>query len=296
MSGLDGQAISTTFDSLLTVEGLEPLTTVAKWVADGFGNRTQIKVSTDNTEMYNVTFNSAVVFGAGYSFDPVIPEASGGTGYSSVHAALAVYYPYARANFDEENDPQGVDYLLMGDYNNSGLIKHIKLSTIATYAAAAVPIYSFKTIAVSGQSDIVADLSTDTLTIVAGTGTVLTTDASTDTLTITSSGLGWTKLSAASQALSVNNGYICTNVGLTTLTLPATFAIGDIIKVVGASSGLWRVAQNAGQQIHFSDLDSTLGATGYLEATNTRDSIELIGITANTELQVISSIGNITIN
>ena len=44
----------------------------------------------------------------------------------------------------------------------------------------------FKTIAVSGQSDIVADASTDTLTIVGSGGTSVTTDAGTDTLTISS--------------------------------------------------------------------------------------------------------------
>jgi uncharacterized protein YdeI (BOF family) len=48
----------------------------------------------------------------------------------------------------------------------------------------------FKTIAVAGQSSIVADSSTDTLTIAAGTGITLTTDAGTDTLTITNSATG----------------------------------------------------------------------------------------------------------
>jgi putative lipoic acid-binding regulatory protein len=53
-------------------------------------------------------------------------------------------------------------------------------------------ILSFKTISVSGQSDIVADSSADTLTLVAGTGISLTTNASTDTLTITSTSSGAT--------------------------------------------------------------------------------------------------------
>jgi uncharacterized protein YdeI (BOF family) len=48
----------------------------------------------------------------------------------------------------------------------------------------------FKTIAVAGQSSIVADSSTDTLTIAAGTGITLTTNATTDTLTITNSATG----------------------------------------------------------------------------------------------------------
>ena len=42
----------------------------------------------------------------------------------------------------------------------------------------------FKTISVSGQSDVVADGVADTLTLVAGTGTTITTNASTDTITI----------------------------------------------------------------------------------------------------------------
>ena len=42
----------------------------------------------------------------------------------------------------------------------------------------------FKTISVSGQSDIVADGVEDTLTIVGGTGTTITTNAGTDTITI----------------------------------------------------------------------------------------------------------------
>lgn len=48
----------------------------------------------------------------------------------------------------------------------------------------------FSTIAVSGQSNIVADTTSDTLTIVAGAGITLTTDAATDTLTITGTATG----------------------------------------------------------------------------------------------------------
>ena len=44
---------------------------------------------------------------------------------------------------------------------------------------------AFKTISVSGQSDIVADDPTDTLTLVAGTGITITTNAATDEITIT---------------------------------------------------------------------------------------------------------------
>jgi plastocyanin len=49
---------------------------------------------------------------------------------------------------------------------------------------------SFATIAVSGQSSVVADSATDTLTLVAGSNITITTDASTDTITIAAAGGG----------------------------------------------------------------------------------------------------------
>ena len=44
--------------------------------------------------------------------------------------------------------------------------------------------FSFKTISVAGQSDVVADTTTDTLTLAAGSNVTITTNASTDTITI----------------------------------------------------------------------------------------------------------------
>lgn len=49
---------------------------------------------------------------------------------------------------------------------------------------------SFETIAVAGQNNVVADSSTDTLTLAAGDNVTLTTDAGNDTITIASSGGG----------------------------------------------------------------------------------------------------------
>lgn len=49
---------------------------------------------------------------------------------------------------------------------------------------------TFKTISVSGQSDVVADSTTDTLTLVAGTNVTITTNAGTDSITISASGGG----------------------------------------------------------------------------------------------------------
>lgn len=50
-------------------------------------------------------------------------------------------------------------------------------------------IQAFKTIAVSGQSDVVADVAADTLNLAAGTGIAITTNAGTDTVTFATSGV-----------------------------------------------------------------------------------------------------------
>jgi len=62
---------------------------------------------------------------------------------------------------------------------------------------------SFKTIVISGQTNIVADSSTDTLTFAAGTGITLTTNASTDTITITNSSTGASESFAIAMAVAL---------------------------------------------------------------------------------------------
>jgi hypothetical protein len=59
-----------------------------------------------------------------------------------------------------------------------------------TIAATGGAANAFSTLAVAGQSNVVADAETDTLTLTAGTGMTITTDASTDTITFTSAGGG----------------------------------------------------------------------------------------------------------
>jgi len=117
------------------------------------------------------------------------------------------------------------------------------------------------------------------------------------TLTATGSGTGttWSEVTGTSQSAAVNSGYICNNASLVTVTLPTTAAVGDILEVVGKGAGLWRIAQNASEIIHMGNLDSTTGVGGYLEATHRRDAVKLVCVVADTEWNVISSVGNITV-
>lgn len=105
----------------------------------------------------------------------------------------------------------------------------------------------------------------------------------------------WTEVTGTSQAAAVGNGYITNNVALVTVTLPATAAVGQRVAIVGKGAGLWKLAQNSGQTIHFGSIDSTTGTGGYLAATVKYDCLEVICITANTDWVVRDSVGSITV-
>jgi len=105
---------------------------------------------------------------------------------------------------------------------------------------------SFSTIAVAGQSNVVADSDADTLTLIAGSNVTLTTDANTDTITISSSGGGggeasnsFSTIAVAEQSnivadsstdtltLAAGSGIsITTNAGTDTITITSTVSSG----------------------------------------------------------------------
>lgn len=114
-----------------------------------------------------------------------------------------------------------------------------------------------------------------------------------------SGGFTWNEVTGASQAADANTGYIANRAGLVTITLiaAASAAIGTTLRVTGINTALgWAIAQNASQQIFFGSASTTAGVTGSLASTATRDSVELVCVSANGLLwNVISSVGNITV-
>lgn len=112
----------------------------------------------------------------------------------------------------------------------------------------------------------------------------------------------WNTVSGTTQTMAANNGYITTNVSLTTLTLPTTAAVGTIMRVAGFNAGGWRIAQNASQQIRYVDQVTTVGTAGVLDTVGSGgtaglpdiySSIELLCVTANTTFLVIGGVGNV---
>jgi hypothetical protein len=105
----------------------------------------------------------------------------------------------------------------------------------------------------------------------------------------------WTEVTGTSQAAAVNNGYIASNVALVTVTLPATAAVGQKVAITGKGAGLWSLAQNAGQTVHFGSFDTTPGVGGSITASVRYDCIEVQCTTANTDWVVIRSVGALVI-
>ena len=93
--------------------------------------------------------------------------------------------------------------------------------------------------------------------------------------------------------LLVNNGYFVASGMTINLTLPTVSAIGDTIKIANVT-GNFNIVQNAGQAINFGVDTTTIGAGGSITSMNKGDSIEIVCYNANTDFQVLNSMGNFT--
>ena len=126
-------------------------------------------------------------------------------------------------------------------------------------------------------------------TLTAGTGISISNGANTITITNSFTGATWNDVTGTSQGMAVNNNYLANHATLlVTLTLPAIAAFGSMITVQGYGPGLFTIAQNAGQTIHFGDKNTTTGAGGSITALNRYNSITLLCAVANTDWTVVN--------
>lgn len=102
-------------------------------------------------------------------------------------------------------------------------------------------------------------------------------------------------VSGTTQAVQKNFNYVANNSSRVVFTLMTTAAVGDTFWVQGSGAGGWKLAQNAGQIVHFGASNTTTGTGGSLASTGTKDSIEVICTVANNEFNVIAHEGTITI-
>jgi hypothetical protein len=109
-------------------------------------------------------------------------------------------------------------------------------------------------------------------------------------------GITWSEVTGTTQAAVANNGYIINNEGLVTVTLPTVIPFGSTIAVVGKGIGGWKISQNNNQSIHYINVTTTIGTSGYIASTSQYDCIELLNIVENNEFVVRNSVGTVEMN
>lgn len=115
-------------------------------------------------------------------------------------------------------------------------------------------------------------------------------------ITISAVGGGFTWIPITSTPLSFVDsvGYFAEDASARpNIFLPVTCAAGESFAVTAVNILGWTISQNAGQQIQFGNLTTTVGVSGFLQTNAIGDTAYLVCSTANTNFIVVSAIGNI---
>ncbi|MES2274368.1 MAG: hypothetical protein V4487_09290 [Chlamydiota bacterium] len=205
---------------------------------------------------------------------------SGGTGHASFTANGVLLGNTAGAlNVTSAGTVQG--QVLLGGAAGGGTAPNFGALTITGNTGGALP---FAVTAGAGNWSIVGAAGIST----SGSGSTLTISAT--------GGFTWVVNVQADSPVAVvsNTGYIANGIGTVVYALPATAAVGTTVRFTGENNATgWQVTANAGQTIHFGSVDSTVA--GSLTSTAIRDSVELVCVAADTDWNVLSSVGNITV-
>lgn len=117
------------------------------------------------------------------------------------------------------------------------------------------------------------------------TGATSVTFPTSGTLATTSQIIPWSANSNQTISAAVDVGYILTYSGITTITLPTTFAVGSVVGIAG-QGGAWIC--DVGASTNIKAFGNTY--TTSLASTNTNDTLELLAIVANTSWVITSMI------
>ena len=144
----------------------------------------------------------------------------------------------------------------------------------------------FNTIAVAGQSSVVADSVTDTLTLVAGTGMTITTNAGTDTITITNT-VTDTNTTYAVSAETATGGVNFRLTGSDAVTDDVKFAEGTNITLTRTDANTITIASS------YTDTNTTYAISAETNAAGA--DIRLTGSDAATDNLTIAAGANVTV-
>lgn len=97
---------------------------------------------------------------------------------------------------------------------------------------------------------------------------------------IPAGGMTWANVAGTTQAAAINTGYVIGNASQTTVTLPATAALGSVVAIQGKGAAGWVLTANAGQTIQVGQSATSSGGT--VTSAANFDAIQVVCITANT--------------
>ena len=184
---LTGTQISDTYDQLLHVS--DGPTSTAKVVYSGAGTATALKVATTHVEVDSIRLDGTTV--STTTTNGNLNLAPNGTG--AVVIGMAQITGGTITSITDLAIADGGT----GASTAANARTNLGLGTLATQNGTVSGTNTgdqnlFATIAVAGQSNVVADVAADTLTLVAGTNVTITTNSTTDTITINSTASGVT--------------------------------------------------------------------------------------------------------
>ncbi len=181
----------------------------------------------------------------------------------------------------------------------SGIVDVGTAGQIAYYPASTAEVAGLTTVPVTAGGTGVATMTTAYAPVAAGTTAtgalqVCSTGLSTSGFVLTSTGASslptfqalpaggivWANISGTTQAAAVNTGYVVGNVSQTTITLPATAAVGSVVQIQGKGAAGWILAANTGQVIQVGQTASS--ATGSVTSAAAYDAIQVVCVTADT--------------
>lgn len=96
----------------------------------------------------------------------------------------------------------------------------------------------------------------------------------------------YVSVAGTTQAASVNTIYLIANASQTTVTLPATAAIGQVVGVDGLGAGGWIITANTGQTVHIGQTATSVAGT--VTSAGNFNCILLRCIAANTTWTMVS--------